>query len=284
MPTDRAAARGLIVGWIRHLRTAVDGAMQAGTLAESDFALAGVDWILEVLIRTPIQAEAGEADGEENEELATLAAVCRSRARFTDAFADCGKRAVRMRKARANYVPVVDDGTFYEAALELLDEMDRLANVLRERHHTAGNVTHILAGPQDPELTTAVELVRSWIRDFAVAMAKLMEAYDYTWADQALEEQGRIGGLTQRVRLIATVPYLARGGGNVPDELAPLVQVYQRGGKPAKAIRRCAGAAAETLKGLQGGMFNDFHACRAEAHAGMQQLIPALERLVEVIS
>jgi len=279
MTTDRTAAHALVVDWTGRLRTGMDGAMRASSSFDSDTALYGVHEILTVLVRVPLMAEKpddGEAD-EDSGALATLVAVCRSRERFAKAFTRVGRRALQARKTLAAFVPVVNTGDFYEAALALLEEMKQLAEMLRVRNHiVAGNVAQLFTGPSDPIAESCIMRIREWIESLASAMGSVMKADNFGYASRPL---GRIEPIVEG---IAGVPYAARSGSTL-EGIEPLVEVFRRGGKVKKALERCAKVAGTCLTECRDMISIRELTRRDELNAAVLVLLSELERLVEVV-
>ncbi|HEY2003620.1 MAG TPA: hypothetical protein VGH44_00715 [Candidatus Saccharimonadia bacterium] len=264
MSADRTNAKALMEGWIPVLTGSVRNAREKASRGP----LINAEEILDRLINVPLQADTEITD----QELALLVSVYRSGGRFTKAFRRCGKSALKTRQAFREFVPRTGEVLSYEAVLDLADEIRRLAGLLTVRRGaTQGNVTHI-SGASDPQLAAVAEMAQAMCRQLAEQMARVMGASGYSPISR------EISGLARMVRLLASVPYLAREGGEIPKDLEPLIQLYQRGGKYAKAINRCANAAALAQGGING-LYEDFSKARVQTHLGMQELLPALEAL-----
>lgn len=279
MPTDRAAAYGLVADWIKFVRRAVDGAMSVQSITLAREELEGVDDVLGVLIRTPIVADTADSDDTEEMAgaLAVMVAVCKSRERFARAFTSCGKSALRARKAMGGFIPRMDDSDFYNAALELLDEMQQLADILRVRRQDAkGVVTQLHPGPEAGSLGAAYMLVSGWAEQLARDMATIMEGSNFGYATRSADRMGPI--LTQ----IAKLPFLARGNDS-PPELGPLIAAYRQGGRVAKALNKCSLAASKPIRGMPE-MRQDFVSNRMVVQAGVLELLSALDELAVAIS
>ena len=274
MTTDRAAAHAQVVQWTGFLRNAMNRAMRISTRQTAKDVLNGTDEILEVLILVPLRAQSA---GELSEALATLVAVSQSRERFAKAFARCGRKALLARNALANFIPRTDySETAYSAVLELLEEMERLAEELRVQHQTAGNVTQLRAGPIDPMADACVMRVREWVEGLASAMGQVMKTDNIGYASNAL------GKLEPIAQSIAGVPYAARSESTL-EGIEPLVETFRRGGKVRKAVERCAKAAGTSLTECRAMMSNRDLRNRDELNAAVLVLLSELERLIEVI-